>query len=55
MILFSPSLIEFSDFPSTVPMRPDLQRSAGYPCKENICFHGGTCMLIPDLYQFYCK
>ncbi|KAH8398894.1 hypothetical protein KR222_010956 [Zaprionus bogoriensis] len=38
-----------------VAMRPDLQRSAGYPCKENICFHGGTCMLIPDLYQFYCK
>ncbi|KAH8365745.1 hypothetical protein KR093_003997 [Drosophila rubida] len=37
-----------------VAMRPD-QRSSGYPCRENICFHGGTCMLIPDLSQFYCK
>ncbi|XP_034483779.1 protein vein isoform X2 [Drosophila innubila] len=38
-----------------VAMRPD-SRSAGYPCKEeNICFHGGTCMLIMDLNQFYCN
>ncbi|XP_032598746.2 protein vein [Drosophila grimshawi] len=40
-----------------VPMRPDQHSMGyGYPCElENICFHGGTCMIIPDLTQFYCN
>ncbi|XP_017843682.1 protein vein isoform X2 [Drosophila busckii] len=37
----------------SVATQPD--RSTGYPCKENICFHGGTCMLIAELNSFYCS
>ncbi|XP_064544657.1 protein vein isoform X2 [Drosophila montana] len=37
-----------------VPLRPD-PGSAGYPCVVNFCFHGGTCMLLPDLPTYYCN
>ncbi|XP_017138006.1 protein vein isoform X1 [Drosophila miranda] len=39
-----------------VASRPDQTRSSGTPCHfPDFCFHGGTCMLIPDLNEFYCN
>ncbi|BFF98088.1 protein vein [Drosophila madeirensis] len=39
-----------------VASRPDQTRSSGTPCHfTDFCFHGGTCMLIPDLNEFYCN
>ncbi|XP_032290516.1 protein vein isoform X2 [Drosophila virilis] len=37
-----------------VPLTPD-PGSAGYPCENNHCFHGGTCMLLPFLNIYYCN
>ncbi|XP_022208307.2 protein vein isoform X2 [Drosophila obscura] len=39
-----------------VASRPDQTRSSGTPCHFiDFCFHGGTCMLIPDVNEFYCN